>query len=212
METVEQASSEHPVRIFEPAEASATDPIALFRQWLDAASKTEPNDPNAMAIATSTLSGHPSVRMVLMKRLDERGFSFYTNAESRKGEELEANPNASLCFHWKTQRRQVRIDGPVEMLSPEDSDEYFHSRSRRSQIGAVASNQSHPLASRQHLEREAEALAARFPEIIPRPDYWRGFVVQPSAIEFWQDGPDRLHDRMLYTRTAGGWTRTRLYP
>ena len=212
METSEQVSSENHARTFEPAEASATDPIALFHQWLDEAGKTEPNDPNAMALATSTPDGHPSVRMVLMKRLDERGFAFYTNAESRKGMELDANPNASLCFHWKTQRRQVRIDGSVEMLTAEDSDEYFHSRSRRSQIGAVASNQSHPLASREHLEREAEALAARFPEVIPRPDYWRGFAVQPLAIEFWQDGADRLHDRMLYTRGAAGWTRTRLYP
>jgi len=201
-----------PNRVFEPALEPSSDPFALFRQWLDDATQTEPNDPNAMALATSTPGGHPSVRMVLMKRLDDRGFSFYTNAQSQKGEELAANPYASACFHWKTQRRQVRVQGPVARLSAADADEYFHSRSRGSQIAAVASYQSHPLPNREALELAAESLEHQFPGEIPRPPEWLGFAIQPERIEFWQDGRDRLHDRMLYARDGATWTRTRLYP
>lgn len=206
------ASSVRPRRVFEPALEQASDPFALFRHWLDEATATEPNDPNAMALATSTPGGHPSVRIVLMKRLDERGFAFYTNGQSQKGEELTANPYASACFHWKTQRRQVRVQGPVLCLPPEDADEYFHSRSRGSQIAAMVSYQSHPLPSREALEAAAEALKHQFPGEIPRPPQWLGFTIQPQTIEFWQDGADRLHDRMLYTQSKAGWSKTRLYP
>ena len=195
---------------FDAVEAS--DPIALFQAWFDLAAKEELNDPNAMSLATATASGRPSVRMVLMKHVDARGFTFYTNFESRKGEELLANPFAALCFHWKSQRRQVRIEGVVEAVSDADSDEYFHSRSRRSQIGALASQQSRPLASREELEAKAAELAVKFPGEIPRPEYWRGFRVVPERIEFWQDGDARLHDRILFTRDGAGWGKVRLYP
>jgi len=190
----------------------AADPIALFREWFDLAANEELNDPNAMALATATIEGRPSVRMVLMKHVDERGFVFYTNVESQKGGELLANPFAALCFHWKSQRRQVRVEGRVEAVSAAVSNEYFHSRSRRSQIGALASQQSRPLASREELEAKAAALAAEFPGEIPRPDYWRGFLVVPDKIEFWQDADARLHDRIAFTRDASGWAKTRLYP
>jgi len=191
---------------------SSEDPLALFRIWMAEAAATEPNDPDAVALATSTPDGHPSVRMVLMKRLDQRGFSFYTNAESQKGTELLANPNAAMCFHWKTQRRQVRVEGAVSELPPEDADRYFRSRGRLSQIGALASQQSRPLSSREHLEMLAAALVKRYPDGVPRPDYWRGYVLAPERIEFWQQGADRLHDRIVFARADGGWTKTRLYP
>lgn len=190
----------------------ANDPIPLFQAWLDLAAKDELNDPNAMALATATQKGRPSVRMVLMKHVDERGFTFYTNDESQKGDELLANPRAALCFHWKSQRRQVRVEGAVESVSGADSDAYFHSRSRRSQIGALASRQSRPLASREELEAKASALAAEFPGEIPRPAYWRGFLVVPERIEFWQDGDARLHDRIVFIREGAQWEKTRLFP
>lgn len=195
---------------FEPEEA--TDPIAQFQKWYEAAAETEPNDPNAMALATSTADGHPSVRMVLMKRLDQRGFSFYTNVESQKGCELAENPHAALCFHWKSQRRQVRVEGMVRELPPEDADAYFHSRSRQSQIGALASQQSRPLASREELERLAAKYAEQYPDEVPRPDYWRGFVLWPERIEFWEDGAFRLHNRIVFARAGDTWERTRLFP
>ena len=198
------------IATFEPEVAD--DPIALFRRWFDDASATEPNDPNAMFLATCTTDGRPSVRMVLMKRLDERGFSFYTNVESQKGRELLENPHAALGFHWKSRRRQVRIEGPVQELPPADADAYFHSRSRLSQISAVASQQSRPVASREELEARARELAERYTGEIPRPDYWRGFVVAPQRIEFWEDGAHRLHNRVVFLSSAQGWTRTRLYP
>lgn len=190
----------------------ATDPVALFEEWFELAKASEINDPNAVALATATPDGLPSVRIVLMKQVDGRGFTFYTNGESRKGRELTANPHAALCFHWKSQRRQVRVEGHIAEVAPADSDQYFHSRSRRSQIGALASKQSRPLASREELEAAAAAIAAEYPGEIPRPEYWRGFRVVPEAIEFWQDGPDRLHDRIVFTRDGDGWRKTRLYP
>ncbi len=195
---------------FEPEVAD--DPIALFRSWLDAATATEPNDPNAMSLATCTADGRPSVRMVLMKRLDDRGFSFYTNVESQKGKELRENPHAALCFHWKSRRRQIRIEGAVSELPLEDADRYFHSRSRLSQIGALASQQSRPVGSREELEQRARVLAARYTEEIPRPDYWRGFALSPERIEFWEEGAHRLHNRVVFHRSADAWTRMRLYP
>jgi pyridoxamine 5'-phosphate oxidase len=150
--------------------------------------------------------------MVLVKRADERGLCFFTNAESRKGSELEANPQAALCFHWKTLQRQVRVEGPVTRMEAADVDSYFHSRSRNSQIGAAVSQQSRPLASREELETRFRRFAQEHPEEVPRPPYWCGFCVHAERIEFWMHGADRLHDRFLYTRESGEWVRTRLYP
>ena len=192
--------------------AEAADPISLFHSWFDLASNDEVNDPNAMSLATATADGRPSVRMVLVKLVDERGFTFYTNVESQKGVELLANPFAALCFHWKSERRQVRVEGRVESVSDADSDDYFHSRSRRSQIGALASQQSRPLKSREELEAKAAELAQQYPDEVPRPEYWRGFRVVPERIEFWQDGDARLHDRIVFLRAAAGWRKERLYP
>jgi pyridoxamine 5'-phosphate oxidase len=190
----------------------ALDPIALFRVWMGAAAETEPNDPDAVALATATAEGVPSVRMVLMKRVDERGFSFYTNAESRKGRELLENPHAAMCFHWKTQRRQVRVEGVVRELPAEDADEYFRGRARMSRIGALASTQSRPLGSRAELEAAARELAERYPGDVPRPKYWRGHVLEPRRVEFWQQGEDRLHDRIVFERAGREWAKTRLFP
>ena len=193
-------------------DADETDPIAVFREWMAEAEKTEPNDPNAMALATATAEGVPSVRMVLMKQLDARGFAFFTNVESRKGVELKENPVAAMCFHWKSQRRQVRAEGVVSELPAAEVDEYFHSRARGSQLSAAASEQSRPLDSRALLEAMVLALAKEFPDEIPRPGYWRGYVLRPDRIEFWQHGDDRLHDRMLFERERDGWRATRLFP
>jgi pyridoxamine 5'-phosphate oxidase len=188
------------------------DPIALFRMWMKDAVSGEVNDPDAVALATATPGGAPSVRMVLMKRLDERGFSFYTNAESQKGSELAANAQAAMCFHWKSLRRQVRISGTVAELPREDADAYFHSRSRLSQLGAAASQQSRVLASREMLVDRVKELEREFPGEIPRPEYWRGYVLQPERIEFWKDGEGRLHDRFLFSRSESSWTKERLFP
>jgi pyridoxamine 5'-phosphate oxidase len=190
----------------------AYDPIALFRVWMAAAVETEPNDPDAVALATATEDGASSVRMVLMKRLDARGFTFYTNAESQKGRELLENPRAAMCFHWKTQRRQVRVEGVVRELPAEDADAYFQGRARMSQIGALASAQSRSLRSREELERLARRLDELYPGEVPRPDYWRGYALEPARIEFWQQGENRLHDRMLFERAGQGWKKTRLFP
>jgi pyridoxamine 5'-phosphate oxidase len=191
---------------------TAEDPIALFSDWFRAASASEENDPNAMSLATATAGGRPSVRIVLLKRVDKAGFVFYTNSESRKGVEMLANPHVALCFHWKSLRRQVRVEGMVHDLPGEDADAYFHSRSHRSQIGALASAQSRPLTNRAELEARARALEDLYPGEVPRPSHWRGFVVVPEAIEFWQDGPDRLHDRIVFRRIVTGWAKTRLFP
>ncbi len=190
-----------------------TDPILLFKLWLEEAQASEPNDPTAMTLATADASGQPSARMVLLKDADSAGFVFYTNLESRKGDELRANPKAALLFHWKSLRRQVRIEGRVEPVTGAEADAYYASRPRGSQIGAWASDQSRPLESRFHLERRvAEVTARHLVGTIPRPPHWSGFRVVPSALEFWQDKPFRLHDRLVYRRSAGGWTTTRLFP
>jgi pyridoxamine 5'-phosphate oxidase len=188
------------------------DPIALFKEWLKEAESSEPNDPNAAALATATPDGRPSVRMVLVKRVDERGFCFFTNAESRKGVELRSNPWAALCLHWKTLRRQVRVEGPVNELEPADVDAYFHSRSRESQIGAAVSQQSRPLGSREQLEAQVRQFAEEHPGEVPRPSYWKGYCVYPEQIEFWINAENRLHNRFLFTRENGAWKTIRLYP
>lgn len=194
------------------APEAAMDPIALFRSWMSEAESREPNDPNAVALATATADGAPSVRMVLLKGLDERGFAFYTNAESRKGKELAGNPRAAMCFHWKSLRRQVRVEGLVSELPDAESDAYFHSRSRGSQLGAVASRQSSPLISRQALEERVRLIEERYPDEVSRPEYWRGYVLWPERIEFWVNGAERLHDRFLFSRVDSEWLKERLYP
>jgi pyridoxamine 5'-phosphate oxidase len=191
---------------------TAVDPIALFVAWMKAAEESELNDASAVALATATRDGMPSVRMVLMKRVDERGFCFYTNAESQKGVELAENPRAAMCFHWKSLRRQVRISGSVSDLSDEEADDYFASRSRLSQLGAVASEQSRVLAGREVLEARVKELERAFPEKIPRPAYWRGYLLRPELIEFWTNRDGRLHDRFLFSRTREGWRKERLFP
>ncbi|CUA88093.1 pyridoxamine 5'-phosphate oxidase [Chelatococcus daeguensis] len=195
--------------------ANETDPFALFARWLEDATASEPNDPNAMALATVDADGLPDARMVLLKGFDGQGFVFYTNAESAKGRELAAVPKAALLFHWKSLRRQVRVRGPVENVTDAEADAYFASRPRGSRIGAWASQQSRPLESRFALEKAVAVYTAKFGVgEIPRPDYWRGFRVRPVAIEFWQDRPFRLHDRIRFHRPApdGAWQRERLYP
>jgi pyridoxamine 5'-phosphate oxidase len=192
---------------------TGADPFALFAEWLDAAKASEANDPNAMALATVDGTGMPDVRMVLLKGLDQGKFVFYTNLESRKGEELAAVPKAALCFHWKTLRRQVRVRGAVERVDPAEADAYFATRPRMSRIGAWASHQSRPLESKFALEKAVALHTARFAAgAVPRPPHWSGFRIVPQEIEFWRDGAFRLHDRVRFTRTGEGWTKTRLYP
>ena len=189
------------------------DPIEHFHEWLAEAEKTEPNDPNAMSLATATAEGRPSVRMVLLKEADQRGFVFYTNLQSRKGGELAANPHASLCLHWKSLRRQVRVDGPVEPVSAEEADAYFASRARASQIGAWASEQSRELEGRLALEKRVAETGLRFGlGPVPRPPHWSGYRVIPQSIEFWRDRPFRLHERLVFDRAGDRWTTRRLYP
>lgn len=190
------------------------DPIALFKEWLGEAEAQEPINPTAMALATATPDGRPSVRMVLLKAVDEQGFVFYTNGESRKGLELDANPRASLCFYWKSLRRQVRIDGAVTPVSDEEADAYFDSRDRGARIGAWASAQSRPMEGRFDLEKNIAKYAAKFNVgQVPRPDYWRGYRVAPEALEFWVEARSRLHDRWVYHRDeGGGWTMETLFP
>jgi pyridoxamine 5'-phosphate oxidase len=191
---------------------SVADPVEVFREWLAEAETSELNDPNAAALATATADGFPSVRMVLVKQVDERGFCFYTNAGSRKGRELAANPKAALCFHWKSLERQVRVEGPVVELSPADADAYFHSRARESQIGSAVSQQSRPLESRERLEEMVEEFAGEYPGEIPRPAFWKGYAIKPERIELWRSGEHRLHDRFLFVREGDGWRGQRLFP
>jgi pyridoxamine 5'-phosphate oxidase len=205
----------------DPAEAvdeslfEGDDPFGLFDRWFAAAQASEPNDPNAMCVATVDASGLPDARMVLLKGHDPRGFVFYTNIESAKGGQLAGHPRAALLFHWKSLRRQVRVRGPVEPVSDAESDSYYASRPRGSQVGAWASDQSRPLPSREALERRVAEVDARFPDRAPpRPPFWRGYRVQPLAFEFWRDRRSRLHDRMVFRREAldAAWTTLRLYP
>jgi len=207
-EDYQAAADANAVEIFD-----REDPFKLFADWFADAKKSEANDPNAMALATSDETGLPDVRMVLLKDFDSDGFVFYTNLESAKGRQISENAQAAICFHWKSLRRQVRIRGPVESVSDEDADAYFASRARDSRIGAWASQQSRPLESRFALEKAVARDAARFGlGEVPRPPHWSGFRLCPSQMEFWRDRPFRLHDRLVFDRSGDGWTTSRLYP
>lgn len=191
------------------------DPITLFSEWMADARREEINDSNAMALATVDASGLPDVRMVLLKGVDERGFAFYTNSESAKGEQLLSNASAALCFHWKSLRRQVRVRGPVVKVTMDENDAYFASRARGSQIGAWASDQSREVESAERLKKELESTERKFEHRdVPRPPHWFGWRVVPMQIEFWRDRPYRLHDRLVFSRESldADWTKARLYP
>lgn len=195
------------------SDAALSAPFAQFATWLAEAEASEPNDPNAMTLATATPDGRPSARTVLLKGWDEGGFVFYTNLQSRKGGELLANRQACLLFHWKSRRRQIRIEGPVVDATQAEADAYYNSRPRISRLGAHASDQSRPLPDRSVLEARLAEAEKKFPgEDIPRPEYWSGFRILPQVIEFWQDMPFRLHDRSVYTRVGDGWTVQKLFP
>ena len=189
------------------------DPMEIFEDWMREAEASEPNDPNALSLSTVGADGMPSSRMVLLKGHDARGFVFYTNYESRKGRQLLDQPKAALLFHWKSLRRQVRIEGEVEQVSADEADAYFASRPKQSQIGAWASEQSRPLKGRFELEKRVALYGAKYAVVsVPRPPHWSGFRVLPRLIEFWQDGAFRLHDRLVYTRAGEAWTTERLFP
>ena len=192
---------------------SMTDPLALFDEWLAEARRSEVNDPEAMALATSGADGQPSVRMVLLKGYGPEGFVFYTNEQSAKAAQLSANPRAGLLFHWKRLRRQVRVEGPVERVGNAQADAYFATRARDSQLGAWASDQSRPLDSRASFEQRFEDVKTRFEGMdVPRPPHWGGYRVVPERIEFWTDRPHRLHERRLFSRSGTGWNEGLLYP
>jgi len=206
-----EQDEQHDDRLF-----SIVDPLHLFAEWYAAAQEREPNDPGAMALATVTDNGVPNVRMVLLKAFDERGYVFYTNLESDKGHELRMTPNAALCFHWKSLRRQVRIQGPTEQVTDEEADAYFATRSKDSQIGAWASKQSRPLESRFALEKAAAKYAAKYAfKAAERPSFWSGYRIMPLSYEFWRHRPFRLHDRRTFIRNSlehKDWRTERLYP
>lgn len=200
------------------SEIPSSDPLAIFEEWFADAQESEPNDANAMALATATPDGAPSVRMVLLKGHGPQGFTFYTNSQSRKGEEIRANMQAALLFHWKSLRRQIRIEGPLEEVSAEMADAYFHSRPFVSQVGSAASDQSRPLDDRATYIKRIEEIESACKEAgeVPRPPHWTGFTLKPRAIEFWKDRANRLHDRRRFAlQGAGdalGWQDTLLYP
>jgi pyridoxamine 5'-phosphate oxidase len=200
-------------RLFDDGDRSDLDPLAVFEEWFALAREAEPNDPHAMALASVDDDGLPDVRMVLLNARDARGFCFFTNFESAKGQQLHAHPKAAMLMHWKSLRRQVRMRGPVEVVTPEEADAYFASRARGSQIASSASEQSRPVASREALlGRVAEISAEIGDEPVVRPIHWSGFRLVPSSIEFWKDGEFRLHDRVRFERDGDGWVSSRLYP
>ncbi len=203
-----------PIKMLETAENGPADPIMLFQQWLSEAESSEINDPNAMTLATVDPNGRPVARIVLLKGLDDRGFTFFTNRESRKGQALNLTPFAALCFHWKSLTRQVRVEGKVVMIDDAESDAYYNTRPRGSRIGAWASRQSRPLDCRTTLADRVAELEKQYGEndVIPRPPHWGGYRVIPDYIEFWHDGGFRLHTRLTYTRTDKGWERGLIYP
>ena len=188
------------------------DPIARFVALFEKAKTVEPFDATAMTLATADERGRPSARLVLLKSVDPSGFVFFTNSDSRKGRELEANPFAALCIHWPASMQQVRVEGRVERASDAESDAYFATRPRESQLGAWASAQSEPLGSREELEARVQEIGQRYPDLVPRPPHWGGYRLVPDRIEFWFAGPARLHDRFSYARTDAGWAMTRLNP
>lgn len=196
-----------------PEATADADPIDLFRSWFEAARESGILLPESTALATATAEGVPSVRMVLLKDVDDRGFVFFTNYGSRKAGELEANPNAALCFHWAVHQRQVRVTGTVTRVGDEESSEYFSTRPRGSRLGAWASKQSQPLSDRRELEARLKEIDERFAhDEIPLPPFWGGYRIAPTTIEFWQGRTDRLHDRLVFTSTGSGWAAHRLYP
>ncbi|MEI7804215.1 MAG: pyridoxamine 5'-phosphate oxidase [Hyphomicrobiales bacterium] len=208
------APIEHPSWLTSGDFTQAEEPMRLFTAWLQEATASEPRDPTAMALATVDQGGRPNVRIVLLKGVDERGFVFYTNMNSQKGRELDGHPEAAMVFYWKSLNRQIRVRGPVEHVTGAEADAYFASRPKGAQVGAWASQQSSPLESRQVFEKAVEAYAAKYATgDVPRPPNWSGYRIVPVLIEFWQDRPFRLHDRIEFRREPGGaWIKTRLYP
>ena len=209
------ASIEHPTWLTSGDFTAADEPFRLFAAWMQDATTAEPRDPTAMTLATVDANGMPNARMVLLKGFDEHGFVFYTNKDSQKGQELDAHAKAALVFHWKSSNRQVRVRGTVEHVSDAEADAYFATRAKQAQIGAWASQQSRPLESRLAFEKAIARYAAKYAiGSVPRPDYWSGYRIVPLQIEFWQERPFRLHDRVEFVRNTPGeaWSKTRLYP